>query len=429
MSLKRRLFGNIIAAGGSVGWSAIMQLVSVPVLLPLWGAERYGSWLMLTTIPSYFALSDFGFAAAATSEMTMLIARGERDAALVTFQSLWRLIFTVIAVILTLTSPLLIIGLLADGSSPWWQAHSVTLFILIAYAGATQCSRIVLAAHRSSGHYALGTMVYDVIQFVEGMIVLLLAFLGSGFAVCAAGYLAVRLCNSVIMALLLKRNVPWMQIGIAHAHTGELKRLLQSAIAAMTIPVALAINIQGMILVVGSMISPVAAAVLGPVRTVSRVAVQAVGIINRASMPEVSTAHSQGSQVSLEKLVRLNLLSVAVILLPGVILFACFGVSLVRLWTYGHIVPTVGFIVLMAIATFFNGCWTFASNMLLAINKLVQFSRRLMFVSVGVIAVAVPAARYYGLIGVATALVVAEFTTVVIALLIAYPILKQVQKK
>ena len=40
-------------------WVIATQLVCVPVLTWKWGANGYGVWLMLTTVPSYVALTSF----------------------------------------------------------------------------------------------------------------------------------------------------------------------------------------------------------------------------------------------------------------------------------------------------------------------------------------------------------------------------------
>src|SRR5579862_9583979 len=64
-----------------------LQLLSVPILATHWGLETYGAWLIMFTIPAYLAFADFGFAAAAGNDMTLSIARGDRVAAVETFQA------------------------------------------------------------------------------------------------------------------------------------------------------------------------------------------------------------------------------------------------------------------------------------------------------------------------------------------------------
>src|SRR5579862_9582591 len=65
----------------------VLQLLSVPILATHWGLETYGAWLIIFTIPSYLAFADFGFAAAAANDMTHSVARGDRAAAIETFQA------------------------------------------------------------------------------------------------------------------------------------------------------------------------------------------------------------------------------------------------------------------------------------------------------------------------------------------------------
>jgi hypothetical protein len=53
-----------------------VQILLVPILLHGWGIERYGVWLLLSSIPTYLTFSDFGFTFIAKNEMTMKVAGG-----------------------------------------------------------------------------------------------------------------------------------------------------------------------------------------------------------------------------------------------------------------------------------------------------------------------------------------------------------------
>ena len=64
------------------GVVALLQLLNIPVLTHYWGADGFGVWLMLTTIPTYVAVSDIGLGTAAGVELTSLHAKGQLDRAL-----------------------------------------------------------------------------------------------------------------------------------------------------------------------------------------------------------------------------------------------------------------------------------------------------------------------------------------------------------
>lgn len=72
--LAATAFGQVI--------TIVIQLVSVPLVLHFWGDRVYGEWLVLSVIPAYFAMSDVGFASIAANQMTILMAKGERQTAL-----------------------------------------------------------------------------------------------------------------------------------------------------------------------------------------------------------------------------------------------------------------------------------------------------------------------------------------------------------
>jgi O-antigen/teichoic acid export membrane protein len=369
---------------------------------------------MLVTIPAYFALSDMGFTAAATSDMTMAHAKGLREQVCTTFQSIWALVVSCSVGLIALSSPLLLPREAMSAHLSWWPHEGSALFFMMVYSGGALCSRVVLAGFRSTGNYALGTIIYDAIQFLEGLAVLLAAYLGYGFAVCAIAYMVVRYLNLLVCYLVLRRVTPWMLLGFEKARKTEVKRLLKPALSALAIPTALALNLQGMVLIAGTVIGPVAAAMLGPVRTASRITIQLIGIINRATMPEFSSAVATGDKASLNRLLAINLRSVFFVLLPGAFLFGWFGDSLVGYWSGGKIRPDAVFVGLVAVSMFFHGLWFFASNLLVSINRHGRFGKLLLPVSIFAVGVTFPLSMNFGLLGLAIGIICSELLAVVL---------------
>ena len=81
-SVKRRIAANLGANTLGRVLGVLIQLISVPVMLSHWGAWIYGEWILLSTMPSYLAMSDIGFGNVAGNEMTMLVSRGKKREAL-----------------------------------------------------------------------------------------------------------------------------------------------------------------------------------------------------------------------------------------------------------------------------------------------------------------------------------------------------------
>ncbi|MET3614939.1 O-antigen/teichoic acid export membrane protein [Rhizobium aquaticum] len=414
MSIARRIATGSVANLAGVGISALLQLLTVPVLASAWGPERFGLWMMLTTIPTYFALTDLGFAQAATTDMTIKAARQEHESVLATFQSVGLLFVASSATVFALSTLLLMPGILSDAQSEYWMIQNAGIIVLLTgYSALALVSQVTLAGFRATGNYAVGTLVYDSLVLVEGLAALLIAFLGGDFRAVAITFIVMRLFGLAIHYSYLRVRVPWLYLGFGHANFEELKRLLAPALAAMMIPVALAINLQGVVLLVGIVLSPASVALLAPVRTASRVIIQVIGVVNRATMPELGRAFGANAEVAISKLLKLNLLMVLVMLVPGGIAFAVFGAQFVTWWSGGHIVPPKSFVEIMALSMVIHGCWYFGSNVLLATNSHTALAKYILGSSIVSLILLVVFAQRFGLVGSAIALALSELINVI----------------
>lgn len=406
MSIGQRIISGSIANSAGIGMNAFLQIVSVPILASTWGVEKYGLWVMLTTVPTYFALTDLGFLQAATSDMTMQMAENKKENVLASFQSTSLLIvficlifLIVISLIVTATYAL---GILAETIS------IPILFYLSIFSALSLFSRISVSALRATGNYAIGSITFDLMTTLEGLAGLITAYLGGDFLGVVICLVLLRLANIYLLNKVLRRRVPWLNFGIKYASRSEISRLLKPALAAMAIPIALAINLQGVVLIVGSVISPAAAATYTPVRTCSRLLIQIVGVINRATMPEMAAAYARADREKLSSILLVNGIVIAAVLIPGCLVFAIFGKEIVQVWSAGTISASGIFIGLVAASTIIHGLWYFASNVLLATNTHVAFAKYSLGTSVVTLLMVLIFSRFMGLNGTGIALLMGE---------------------
>ena len=106
-SVKRRLTLGFISNWISRLASTIIQLVQVPVFLHFWTVPLYGEWMIVNSIPSYLSFSNIGFGSVAGNEMTMMVARDDRQGALRVFQSCWWFIAMTCTAVIALLSGVL----------------------------------------------------------------------------------------------------------------------------------------------------------------------------------------------------------------------------------------------------------------------------------------------------------------------------------
>lgn len=409
MSLRRRIATGSAANLAGIAMGAVLQLLNVPILISAWGQEGFGLWIMLSTIPTYFALSDLGFVQAATTDMTISVAQGNKTRALATFQSISALFaFSSIIIVFFIGAIGLLLKYINFDFLYIIKDYYFVLFLLIFYSILSVLSRITLSGFRSTGNYAIGSFAYDMFSLLEGLAALATAYLGGTFVDVACCLILMRMLSMAILYKFLRLRVAWLYLGLDKANITEVRRLSAPALAALAIPAALAINLQGVVLIIGAVLSPASVAIFTPLRTLSRLVLQLIGVVNRASMPEIGHAAGAGHDTTMYRLVKLNILIIASVLIPGAIAFAIFGQQLIALWSRGLMEPPTALVVMMAIGMAVQGSWNFLSNIALAKNQHIILAKNLLVCAIISICVVFIGTKEYGLIGTAGAIIIGE---------------------
>jgi O-antigen/teichoic acid export membrane protein len=349
----------------------VLQLCLVSVFASRWGLALYGVWLILAAVPNYLALSGFGFATAAATDMTMKVAHDDFEGALTTFQTTW-------VAMLTCSSLICVLGLLGCWMLPdqFIGVQNVitpvtarfTLSFLIVYGLLCLQGDIFFAGLRCNGNFAVAMTVSALTYLSEGLIVGCMVILGGSPVAVAAAYATVRLVGVIILALTMQRYLPWLQVGMGHVSKREAKRLFAPSIAAMALPFSQACFLQGTVLAVGAGASPAAVATFTTVRTLTRTGIQLGTLFNQPMMPEFTNAYARKDRKQLAKLFLLTISTSALVLIPVAFVLFMFGPQIVSLWTRSVISPSWLLISLMTFSMLINGLWNPVSNLLLAMN-------------------------------------------------------------
>lgn len=180
-------------------------------------------------------------------------------------------------------------------------SHQVSLVIslLALYTLVSQQGGLVDAV-RSDGRYAQGTALANVVRFMEMALALISVCLG-GDLVTAATLLLGRLLGTVWMWLMFRRASQWLSLGYSKARW-DIQIMLRPAIAFMALPMSQALIFQGMTLTVGVVLGSVAVVVFTTSRTVTRIVIQFIHLVNGAVWSELSSAFGSGNLLLARKL-------------------------------------------------------------------------------------------------------------------------------
>jgi O-antigen/teichoic acid export membrane protein len=420
-SLKRRLIAGFGANTFSRLSTTLTQIFSVPVFLSHWGVHLYGEWILLNTIPSYLSLSDVGFGSVAGNEMTMLAATDDFEQALVVFQSVW-----VLTTVITSVLGLLLIGavwLLPLGR--WLHMHAISsadakrIVLLLGLAVLLGMQETLFqAAFRCVGKYPLGTMAKS--------LVVLTAFLSTMFGVwlhlspvpVAELYVAVNVVGVFALWFLLRREVPWIRFGIRHAEWAVIRRLTGPALSFMSFPLVNALNLQGILVVIGYVLGPIAVVTFNTARTISRSAVQGMNLINNAIWPEMSTAFGAGA-MDVARMLHRRACQISLLLCLSITLgVAILGDWIWKIWTVGKVPIDPVLLDIMLLQMVVSAFWFTSSVVPMATNQHQRMARAMLTATclALVLAWSLMHVKALGLRGAAIALVAGDAFTAVYVL-------------
>jgi O-antigen/teichoic acid export membrane protein len=387
--------------------SAFIQLVTVPLLLHVWGAAKYGDWLLLSAIPTYLTFSDLGFGDASGSDMPMRVAAGDREGALETFQSSWFLVTGVSVAAFLLASAIV-----------WWipwqswmrlvgvsnLVAAKIILVLGAYVAVSQQNGVIESGYRCDGNFAKGTFWILVQRLAETIAATAVALLGGSLLAVACTYLLVRCLGTIAYSLLLLRLSPWIHFGMSHVKKATIQRLAAPAAGFMAFPLGYAFSLQGFTVVIGAALGPIAVVSFSTLRTLSRLGLQIVTAIKHALWPELSKAFGEGDIPLARKLHRLAWrVSLGISVLGGILLWFL-GPYIYRLWLRQDVIFNASCFHVLLLVVITSSLWETSAVIPMSMNghfRIALLYAATALASLGVAWILLPA---MGIVGAAVAL-------------------------
>jgi O-antigen/teichoic acid export membrane protein len=357
------------------------------------------------------SFSTIGFGNVASNEMTMLEAGGDREGALRAFQSCWWLISIVCAVVGLLLVPVLYFGPVASFlpikaiSQP--DAKWVIFFLGISVL-LSQLEQLMGAAYTCVARYAYGSFIKNTISLGAFAATMAPVVLGYGPRTAALVFAVANALGTITFGLFMRHDLPWIEFGWKHARFSEIRRLAAPAFAFMGFPIGNALNLQGTLIAVGYALGPIDVAIFASARTVSRVALQMVQLVNNAVWPELSLAYGAKNWDLLRSLHRRACQTALILATAILICMMTLGPWFLTHWTGGHVPPSRGLLAILLFGVLVYALWSTSSTLATATN-LHQRLAVWYVVGTGItVLFTYVLARRYGLYGAAGSLVISE---------------------
>jgi O-antigen/teichoic acid export membrane protein len=318
----------------------IVQVGTVSALTAAWGLNLYGDWLILAAIPVYLTFSETGLFAAASNDMIMRVARDDREGALQVFQATSvtvALITFVVALVLILFATLVPVVQIFNLST-MNESTAAWVLVTLGLSSWVACyANVLYGGFASVGRQGEGAFLSAGVMVAEFSALGTIAVAGGGAAMASTGMLLAQTLCTTTMYGLMRRRAPWLGLGRPRGVRKTMKALLSPTLASAAFPAAFALNVQGMVVLVGVVLGPASAAVFSILRTMSRIVIQLLASIFAVVSPELSRAHAQEDASLLRNLNRQGSQAAIWLAAPIILVLAIFGGPIVHIWTAGKV--------------------------------------------------------------------------------------------
>ncbi len=426
--LKNRIIKGISANLVSQVTNAVIQLISLPIFLKYWGADLYGEWLILSSIPIYLSMSDIGFGVAAANEMTMKIAQEKKKEALSVFQSIW-LIVSIASIIFALIA---ILGVNFIPIKQWLNISKMTnketimvFSLLIIHVLAGIQASFLTSGFRCEGNYALGVHCYTASRFCEYLVLLLAITLGANPPIAALSFMITRIFFVIIVRAILKSKSPWIIYGYKYASLKNIKKLAKPALASMGFPLSTAISNQGSLIIIGSFLNPASVVIFSALRTVSRIVTQLIAMVRNTVSPEISSAYGK-RDLNLVRKIHRNACQISFYLALGaVFVLLVKGEWLLKKWTVGQLQIDNTLFHLFLLIIIVSSLWYVSITVLTATNNHEKVTASYLIINILSLGLATVLIPLFNIKGMVLSLLVAEIG---IAIIVIYNSLKMIKE-
>lgn len=395
------------------GINVSIQLVSVTVLISIWGVEKYGEWLVISALPMYLTISDFGVISAAGNKVAILFDQARVKLAV----RIYRFSFSFVLIVVIIIGAMLIGFITLIGvdllNIKYFDASEMLVLVslLMLHVFFVMLSNVISIQYRAYKKMPLAVFKLNTVRLIEWGGGLLVVSMFSEVLFLVVTLLVVRLAFLIFILIFSYKFFGEFRFNLTYFKFDNkvFKLMLKPSIATMAFPLGLALSIQGMTILVSVLFGGGAVAVFNVYRTLSRVLVQLVTSINQAFWPELSYAYASNNSILIKKLIQRMKWPVFFIAVPGLIILYVFSPEIIGFWVGSEFVENDIILIGLLAVAFIHLLWQRYWVFLMAVNLHVCFSKVFLVSNIVCQIIAWPLSIYFGFYGVILALITSEF--------------------
>lgn len=390
------------------------------------GVTYYGEWLMIFTIPAYLMMSDIGYVVIGINKINMLVEQKKFDfaneIANKTFTTLliFNLIFSSIFFIIFFTLNnfgLFNLKLISN------YEFLMCLIIFIVFIFVSQLNgffqRLLACVEFYHLEIRLG-YIYRICEISFLSLAMLLGFKAIGLAL---SLLIINIIFVFINYIYLKSKTDLFNLRF-DLDLSYISKNLEKGLFSMAFPIGNAIRNQVTLMVIGSIIGPIAVVITNIYLTISRVPSIYTGISDGVMKIELAKLFISKKMEKLKILFSINLVFTLLFSILSILFLAFAGKFLLYFWV-GDNVPFVREVFLLfLIYGLFHCLFISSSNIQFSTNKFLRISKLYISISIIYILILYFITKQVGLIGIPISFLIAEIIIFLFSLVFSMKIIQ-----
>jgi O-antigen/teichoic acid export membrane protein len=405
---KTRVVAGVAAHFYAQGVTILTQLATLPIFLARWSTEQYGQWIMLSAVPIYLTVADFGIVTAAGNMMSMHNARNETAEVNRVFHSSLFIIVAVVPLLALCT----VVPLLIFGFGLNVDQRSALAALILASLLNVACG-LFDSAYRPFGKYPKVTLLLTTARVVDWIGTIAGLFIGGNLTSAALGLLCGRALSCVAMFLFALRDVPQLTWNLDHADGKLVRQLIRSGIGFLSFPVGNLLTLQGMVILVGAQLGGGAVALFNTTRTLARLLAQLAILTGKAMAPEISKLYGADKEHEADDLIRQLLWTIMPLTLVGAVGLELLGPTILAHWSHGKIAFDRTVFTWLVAGALCAAYWQIRATKLTATNRHSLLATMFLIVSGSALLLAYAGERTFGTSAAAAATCFVEVAMVV----------------
>lgn len=419
MSVVRRIYSSIAASAFGQLVTIGSQLLLTPLFFAVWGAEKYGEWLLLSSIPAYLTMLDLGIGAAAANEMGMNAARQQYNAAKTIFHGAVVIAAAASAAVLLLS---VAAGFALTSTSVFHFAHihpgelmPITLLLGVSI-GIGFFNGLALAGFRAGEMNAHALFLANLTRLFEAIATGLLVWQGHGpLQICVVS-IAIKIVMLIAQTAYLHQRCKWLFSGGWSPNMGHIRNLIAPSIGFIFLPLGHALAIQGPVLVIGLTLGSASVAIFSALRTITRIPLQMANVLNYSIWPEMTRAFG-ANDLDLFRTLHRASWSLALASSTAVwLILALFAKDLIGFWLHKEIAFEFHLLMALCATATLSALWAASQVALSSTNRHVSLTTRLVAINAAGLAIMYPLAKIHGWPAVEVILVAIDMSVLTIAM-------------